>query len=78
MTAYTPLQGQYLAFIYCSTKINGRPPAEVDLQRYFDVTPSTVHQMVLALERKGLVSRRPGQARSIQVLLPPEQIPPLV
>jgi DNA-binding MarR family transcriptional regulator len=77
MTAYTPLQGQYLAFIYCYTKINRRPPAEVDMQRYFNVTPPTVHQMVLALERKGLVSRRPGQARSIQVLLPPEQLPPL-
>lgn len=78
MTHYTPLQGQYLAFIYCYTKINRRPPAEADMQRYFNVTPPTVHQMVLALERKGLVSRRPGQARSIQVLLPPEQLPPLV
>ena len=77
MTLYTPLQGQYLAFIYYYTKINRRPPAEVDLQRYFNVTPPTVHQMIVALERKGLIRRPPGQARSIQVLLPPEQLPPL-
>ena len=77
MNPYTPLQGQYLAFIYYYTKINRRPPAEVDLQRYFNVTPPTVHQMIVALERKGLIRRQPGQARSIQVLLSPDQLPPL-
>ena len=77
MTPYTPLQGQYLAFIYNYTKINRRPPAEVDLQRFFNVTPPTVHQMIVALERKGLIRRQPGQARSIQVLLSPDQLPPL-
>ncbi len=77
MAHYTPLQGQYLAFLYDYTKINRRPPAEVDLQRYFNVTPPTVHQMIVALERKGLIRRQPGQARSIQVLLPSDQLPPL-
>ena len=75
MSAYTEKQGQYLAFIYCYTKINGRPPAEADMQRYFRTTPPTVHQMVLTLERKGLISREPGKARTIQVLLPIEQLP---
>ena len=28
--AYTPRQGQYLAFIYYYTKIHGRAPAEAD------------------------------------------------
>ena len=28
---YTSRQGQYLAFIYHYTKVNGRPPAEADL-----------------------------------------------
>jgi Mn-dependent DtxR family transcriptional regulator len=42
---YTPKQGQYLAFIYYYTKINRRPLAEADIQRYFGVTPPTVHQM---------------------------------
>ncbi len=75
MTPYTPVQGQYLAFIYNYTKINRRPPAEVDLERYFNVTPPTVHQMILTLERQGFISRQPRQPRSIRVLLSPEQLP---
>jgi Mn-dependent DtxR family transcriptional regulator len=47
MGTYTEKQGQYLAFIYYYTKINRRPPAEADIQRYFAVTPPTVHQMIL-------------------------------
>lgn len=77
MFEYTEKQGQYLAFIYYYTKINGRPPAEADMQRYFQRTPPAVHQMVLTLEAKGLISRQPGKARSIQILLPSEQLPPL-
>ena len=74
---YTAKQGQYLAFIYYYTKINRQAPAEADMQRYFQVTPPTVHQMVLLLEQLGFIARVPGQARSIQVLLPPDQLPPL-
>ena len=77
MARYTPKQGQYLAFIYYYTKLNGRPPAQADMQRYFKVTPPTVHQMVLKLEALGLIARTPGQARSIRVLLPREQLPDL-
>ena len=75
MPEYTEKQGQYLAFIYYYTKINGRPPAETDMQRYFRTTPPTVHQMILTLERKGLISREPGKARSIKLLLTPAQLP---
>jgi len=74
---YTEKQGQYLAFIYCYTKLNGYPPAEKDIQRYFKVTPPTVHQMVITLEEKELISREPRQPRSIQVLLPRDQLPDL-
>ena len=72
---YTEKQGQYLAFIYYYTKINRQAPAEADMQRYFQTTPPTVHQMILKLEERGFISRVPGQARSITVLLPPEQLP---
>jgi len=41
------------------------------------VTPPTVHQMVLALERAGLIRRQPGVARSIEVLVAPETRPVL-
>jgi len=74
---YTKKQGQYLAFIYYYTKIHGYPPAESDLQRYFKATPPSVHQMVVTLERSGLVERVPGKPRSIRVLLPREELPDL-
>lgn len=77
MAHYTPKQGQYLAFIYYYTKLHGRPPAEADMQRYFKVSPPAVHQMVLKLERLGLLERTPRTARSIRVLLPREQLPDL-
>jgi hypothetical protein len=47
------------------TLVNGRPPAEADMMRFFRVTPPTVHQMVLALEWAGLISRQPGVTRNI-------------
>jgi DNA-binding MarR family transcriptional regulator len=45
------------------------------MQRYFRVSPPTVHQMVLTLEKRGFITREPGKARSIRVLLPPEELP---
>ncbi|MHC4391010.1 MAG: LexA family protein, partial [Planctomycetota bacterium] len=68
-TDFTAKQGQYLAFIYYSTKVNRRPPSQADIQRYFRVSPPSVHQMILTLERNGLLSRTPGAARAIRVLL---------
>jgi Mn-dependent DtxR family transcriptional regulator len=75
---YTDKQGQYLAFIYYYTKVNKRAPAEVDMERYFGVTPPSVHQMVLTLEANGLIERTPGVGRSIRLLIPREQLPDLV
>jgi DNA-binding MarR family transcriptional regulator len=74
---FTELQGQYLAFIHAYTKINRRPPAEADMQRFFEVTPPSVHRMVVELEQRGLISRQAGQARSIEIRLAPDQIPTL-
>ena len=66
-----------MAFILMYTKVNGRPPAHADLQRFFAVTPPTVYQMLLRLEQRGLLRRVPGRARSLEVLVPPEQLPTL-
>ena len=74
---FTSKQGQYLAFIHNYSKINRRPPAEADMQQYFSVTPPTVHQMVLTLERRGLISRVPGRPRTIRVLVPLDELPAL-
>ena len=77
LATFTALQGQYLAFIVAYTKVNGRAPAEADFERYFRVTPPSVHDMILTLERRGSISRIPGKPRSIEVLVPREQVPPL-
>jgi len=74
---YTNKQGQYLAFIYYYTKLNRRAPAEADLQRYFQVSSPSVHQMIVTLERQGFISRVPGQGRSISLRLTREQLPDL-
>ena len=74
---FTKRQGQYLAFIYGYTKIHDRPPAERDMEMHFRVAPPSIHQMVLTLEKNGLISRVPRQARSIQLLVPKEDIPQL-
>lgn len=77
MIKFTNLQGQYLAFLDAYTKVNGRPPAEADFQRYFNVSPPAVHQMILTLARLGLITRSPGQARSIRPNIPSDEIPRL-
>ena len=76
--SFTPKQGQYLAFIYAYTRVLGRPPAEADLQRHFGVSPPSVHQMLLSLERAGLIKRLPRTPRTIEVLVDPKDLPELV
>lgn len=77
VSPFTAKQGQYLAFIYAYSRIFRRPPAEADMQRHFRVTPPTVHQMVLTLERAGLIKRQPGVPRSIELLIDPQDLPVL-
>jgi Mn-dependent DtxR family transcriptional regulator len=74
---FTKLQGQYLAFIVAYAKLNRRPPAEADFQHYFETTPPSVHNMIVTLERRGLIKRTPGRPRSIEVLVPLTEVPPL-
>jgi SOS-response transcriptional repressor LexA len=74
---YTPRQGQFLAFIYYDTKLNGVPPAESDMQRYFRVSAPAVHEMVMMLERRGVITREPGKPRSIRLLLTRAELPDL-
>lgn len=74
---YTEKQGQYLAYIDSYMTMYGRAPAEADLQHFFGTTPPTIHQMILALEKKGFITRTPGQARSIQILIDPDDLPRL-
>ena len=72
---FTERQGHYLAFIYVYRRMFGQAPAEADLQRHFRVSPPSVHQMVLGLERDGFIRRQMGVARSIDILVPPQDLP---
>ena len=59
-------------------RVHRRPLAEADIQRHFGVTPPSVHQMILTLERAGLIRRQSGVPRSVEVLVPPEDLPVLL
>ena len=72
---FTQKQGQYLAFIYVYARMFRQAPAEADMQRHFRVSPPSVHQMVLGLERDGLIRRQQGVATSIDILVPPQDLP---
>jgi len=74
---FSELQGQYLAFIAMYTKLHRRAPAEADMQAYFRVTPPSVHNMIVTLERRGLISKTPGIPRSIRVLVSADLLPTL-
>jgi hypothetical protein len=74
---YTLKQGQYLSFIYYYTKIHGVPPSEADMQRYFRVSPPTVHQMILTLEARGFIERVPRTPRSVRLMIPRSDLPDL-
>ncbi|GAB4561404.1 MAG: hypothetical protein Tsb0020_08880 [Haliangiales bacterium] len=56
MSDFTDKQGQYFAFIYAYTKLHRRPPAEADMQRYFQVSPPSVHR--IGLRDSGALSPR--------------------
>lgn len=75
---FTPKQGQYLAFIHLYTLLHRRPPAETEMQQFFRVSPPSVHQMVLTLERAGFIRRQPRTPRSIELLVDPKQLPELL
>ncbi len=74
---FTSKQGQYLAFIHQYTKINGQPPSEADMVKYFHVSAPSVHQMILTLNNNGLINRVPGKSRSIELAIPVKDLPAL-
>lgn len=75
--SFTEKQGQYLAFIFMYAKVNRRPPAVMDIARFFEVTPPSAQRMVDTLVKKGLLDRTRGAPRSLKVLLKREDLPPL-
>jgi SOS-response transcriptional repressor LexA len=74
---WTEAQGQYLAFIFTYDLLHDRSPSEAEMQRFFRVSPPSAHRMVVELEKKNLIRRTPGVARSIKLLVPADEVPVL-
>jgi DNA-binding MarR family transcriptional regulator len=75
--SFTPKQGQYLAFIHLTRVCTaGRQPKPTC--RNICISPPSVHQMVLTLERAGFIRRQPRVARSIEMLVDPKRLPELL
>lgn len=75
---FTTKQGQYLAYIHLYMRLHRAAPAETDIRFYFGTTAPSVHQMIVTLQKKGFISRLPRTPRSIQLLIPTEQLPKLL
>lgn len=75
--AFTPRQGQFLAFIHLYRRLHRQGPSEREMVQYFGVTPPSVHGMVVKLEELGLITREPGVPRSARVAVPEGEIPDL-
>jgi DNA-binding Lrp family transcriptional regulator len=76
-TRFTAKQGQYLAYLYLYRKLHRHGPAESEIAKFFGVSGPSVHQMIVKLEEKGLITREPGAARSVRVAVPRGEIPQL-
>lgn len=75
---FTTKQGQYLAYIHLYIRLRRVAPAEADFCSYFGTRPPSVHQMLVTLQKKGLISRVPRTPRSIRLIVPIDQIPELL
>ena len=70
-------QGQLVAYVYWYTKVHQVPPSENEIAEFLGVRGPSAHSMILRLNSRGILSRQPGQPRTIRVLLSREEIPEL-
>ena len=76
MTApFTRRQGEYLAFIHRFAAKHGVAPSFAEIGSHFGTSAPCVNGMIKTLERRGLLSRVPGAARSLRVLVPGALLP---
>jgi len=75
MSQFTPTQGRYLSFIHAYTEGFGVPPAESEIAEAMKVRPPSVNGMLKTLAKKGLIRKQPGEARSIEMMVDPDEIP---
>jgi hypothetical protein len=75
VAAFTARQGEYLAFIDRYTQRFGVAPSFDEIGAHFGTTPPSVNNMIKTLCARGLLSKLPGVARSLRVLVPSALLP---
>lgn len=71
----TRRQGEVLAFIHRHTSKFGLAPSFEEIASHFGTSSPSINGMIKTLERRGLLSRVPGVARSLRVLVPASLLP---
>ncbi len=70
----TPRQRQVYEFISRSIEVHKQPPTIAEIGRHFNMSsPASVHSILSALEREGLIKRIPNVSRGIEIV--PQEIP---
>src|SRR5260370_16293325 len=72
---FTARQGQCFAFMQGCRVKHGYAPSFEQIGAHFGITAPSVNTMIKTLERRGLLSRLPGVARSLRVLVPAAVLP---
>jgi hypothetical protein len=73
--SFTVRQGQILSFIYRFAERHGVSPSFDEIAAHFGITSPSVNGMIRTLEKKGLLSRIPGAARTLRVEVPASSLP---
>jgi repressor LexA len=65
----TPRQREVLDYLTRFVGAKGQAPTMAEIQSHFSLkSPSTVHHLLSALEREGLIRRIPNAARAIEIV----------
>lgn len=76
MQPLTPRQQQILSFIEDKVRNDGSSPSVREIAKHFRIaSPKGVTDHLATLERKGYLTREPGQARNIRLTYTPDAIP---
>jgi hypothetical protein len=71
----TGRQAEYVAFVGQFEALMGVPPTEAEVAHYFGVAGASAHQMLAALERKGVLARLPRASRALVLNVAPDELP---
>lgn len=61
----TARQAQALRYIRDYIRLHDGSPSEEELARHLGITAPAAHDLIIRMERSGLVRRKPGAARSV-------------